>query len=130
LQAWDGDSPFYNITMADARPIYSMLLQHNYSMTIYNGLKDTAVPAVGAIKWVTEMHQDMVDPLKPSRHDRVDASAEHGNIISEPRRKWAVDEAHAKTEVAGWVTGFSSGLNFVTIKGAGHLLPAERPQEV
>jgi hypothetical protein len=41
-QAWDGDSPFYNITMADAQPFYKAILQNNYSMLIYNGLRDTA----------------------------------------------------------------------------------------
>ncbi|CAK0889525.1 unnamed protein product, partial [Prorocentrum cordatum] len=32
---WDGDAPFYNITVADAQPVYRALLAANYSMLIY-----------------------------------------------------------------------------------------------
>ena len=46
-QAWDGDWSGYNITAADVQPVYRALLEANYSVLIYNGLRDTGVP-VGA----------------------------------------------------------------------------------
>jgi hypothetical protein len=92
------------------------------------------VPAVGAIKWVTKMHEEMQQDAQqegPSKKagngSMVSRTATSHSFVSEPRRKWAVDAARASTEVAGWVTVFSSGLTFVTVKGAGHLVPAERP---
>ena len=40
---WDGDAPNYNITEADAQPVYRALLAANVSMLIYSGLADTGV---------------------------------------------------------------------------------------
>jgi len=99
---WDGDAPFYNITVADAQPVYRALLAANYSMLIYNGLRDTCVPAIGVEKWAPRVSGE---PLR--------------------RRKWGGPDGG----LAGHVTEFADGLTFATIEGAGHFVPADRPRQ-
>jgi len=103
-QQWDGDSPFYNITEADAQPAYRALLAAGVRILVYNGLRDTAVPAMGAEKWVPRVA---------------------GAAIAEPRRHWGAPGG----SLAGSVTVYESGLTFATLEGAGHLVPADRPSE-
>lgn len=93
------DSPFYNITEADAQPAYRALLDANVSMLIYSGLMDTSVPDAGAERWLPRVA---------------------GPAVASPRRKWG-------TPFMGHVTAYSSGLTFVTVAGAGHLVPGDRP---
>jgi serine carboxypeptidase-like clade 2 len=102
-QAWDGDAPDYNITVPDAQPVYSELLAANVSTLIYSGLSDTAVPDVGAAAWVPRVA---------------------GASLRAKRRKWG---APPDGQFAGHVTDYASGLSFVTVAGAGHLVPADRP---
>jgi hypothetical protein len=102
--AWDGDSPFYHITAADVQPAYRELLGAGVPMLIYSGLRDTGVPKVGAEKWLPRVG---------------------GGPPTSRRRKWG---APPKGEFAGHVTEYAGGnLTFVTVAGAGHLVPADRP---
>jgi carboxypeptidase C (cathepsin A) len=109
---WDGATrvAHYAITQADARPVYGDLLDAGYSVTIYNGLRDTAVPAQGAEKWIQTVG--------------------NATIVS-ARRKWSAPSVGGSSttgdQVAGYVTRYASGVQFVTVVGAGHLMPAERP---
>lgn len=75
---------------------------------IYNGMRDTAVPAVGAEQWVPRV----------------------AGAVAEPRRPWSLG-AGPGSGVAGHVTRYArgAGLTFVTVQGAGHLVPADRPEE-
>ena len=121
-KAYDGDSPFYTITADDVQPQMRALLAANVSVLVYNGLMDTAVPNVGAEKWVPRVA---------------------GAGVAEARRKWGARpmvgpmggamEGSSSThdtpdlEMAGEVTVYASGLTYVTVEGAGHLVPADRP---
>ena len=118
-QMWDGDSPFYNITAANVLPTYEALLAASkVPVLIYNGLRDTGVPALGARRWVPTV----------------------GGVIAAPRRKWAPvavrsnstkarnNNAPWLTEIGGHVTVYENGLTYVEVIGAGHLVPAERPR--
>jgi serine carboxypeptidase-like clade II len=110
-QAWDGDSPLYVITAPSVLPAYAALLRAGYGVTIYNGLRDTAVPAQGALRW-------------------IESGAVGNATVVSARRKWsAVSAGHGSSDaqVAGYVTRYASGIQFATIIGAGHLTPAERP---
>ena len=93
-----------NITAADVQPSYRELLSANVSVLVYNGLRDTGVPAVGAEKWVPRVA---------------------GTALVEPRRKWGTPAQGGA--FAGHVTAYASGLTFATVAGAGHLVPADRP---
>lgn len=101
---WDGTFPLYNITLADAQPAYRAVLQARVRLFIYNGLRDTGVPAEGAEKWVPRVA---------------------GDALRAPRRKWG---APPDGRIAGEVTEYASGLTFATLEGAGHLVPGDRPQ--
>ena len=100
---WDGDWPGYNITAFDVQPAYRQLLAANVSVLVYNGLRDTGVPAVGTEKWVPRVA---------------------GASLAAPRRKWGTPPNGA---FAGHVTAYASGLSYATVAGAGHLVPADRP---
>ena len=102
-QAWDGDAPDYNITLADAQPTYRALLDARVRMLIYSGLSDTAVPDVGAAEWLPRVA---------------------GTRVRAARRKWGTPPDGG---FAGHVTEYESGVSFVTVAGAGHLVPADRP---
>lgn len=103
-QQWDGDSTLYNITEADTQPAYRRLLAAGVRVLIYNGLRDTVVPAIGAEKWVPRVA---------------------GAALAEPRRPWGA----ADGSLVGNVVAYASGLTFATLEGAGHLVPADRPRE-
>lgn len=109
----DGDSPFYTITNPDIVPTYAALLKEGYAVTIYNGLRDTGVPAQGAERWIKTIGT---------------------GAIASPRRKWSSPSAGGAggvftntSQVAGYTTRYESGIQFVTVIGAGHLMPGERP---
>ena len=111
-QWWDGDSPgLYNISNPDIVTTYASLLRNGIGVTVYNGLRDTGVPAQGAARWIS--------------------SIANGTVVS--RRKWSalsVGGGRNQTigeQVAGYVTEFTNKIKFVTIVGAGHLSPGERP---
>jgi carboxypeptidase C (cathepsin A) len=111
-EQWDGATrvSHYTITQADARPVYNSLLSAGYDVTVYNGLRDTAVPAQGAERWIQQI----------------------GNsTVIRPRRKWSAPSVggshNVGDQVAGYVTRYASGVQFATVVGAGHLMPAERP---
>ena len=110
-QAWDGDSPLYVIVAENVVPVYAALLEEGYGVTIYNGLRDTAVPAQGAEKWIQTVG--------------------NSTVVS-PRRKWSAPSVGGSqkvgAQVAGYVTRYASGIQFATAAGAGHLMPGERPE--
>ena len=106
-QAWDGTMPGYNISIPDVQPAYRALLAGGVRTLIYNGLRDTGVPVAGAERWVPRVAGT--------------ALAQGG-----ARRKWG---APPKGQyVAGDVTQYATGLTFATVEGAGHLVPADRPE--
>ena len=102
-QMWDGDSDLYNITEADAQPAYREVLASGAKILIYSGLSDTGVPDVGTQRYLPRIA---------------------GTAVSAPRRKWGQPPHFA---FAGHVTAYASGLTYVTVAGAGHLVPADRP---
>ena len=111
-QWWDGDSPgLYNISNPNIIPTYAALLEQNYQVLIYNGLRDTGVPAQGVPRWLTTI----------------------GNGTLESRRKWSAMSVGGGSnqtlgdQVAGYVSSYGNGAKFATIIGAGHLSPGERP---
>lgn len=89
--------------LAGWQPVYRELLAAKVRMLIYSGLSDTGVPDVGAERWLPRVA---------------------GPRLLAPRRKWGTPPSG---EFAGHVTEYESGLTFVTVAGAGHLVPGDRP---
>eukprot|EP00929_Paragymnodinium_shiwhaense_P045640 TRINITY_DN23292_c0_g1_i2.p1 TRINITY_DN23292_c0_g1~~TRINITY_DN23292_c0_g1_i2.p1 ORF type:complete len:185 (+),score=23.39 TRINITY_DN23292_c0_g1_i2:267-821(+) len=110
-QMWDGDTPHYNITVADARDHFRRLLEEGLQVLAYNGVVDTALPYIGAAMWTHQLG---------------------GGEVLEPRRIWAVEDSEKDGElsgkrVAGHVVRYKNGLTFATVSGAGHLVAGDRP---
>eukprot|EP00938_MAST-03A_sp_MAST-3A-sp1_P004345 g4345.t1 len=106
-QTWDGDWTDYEIIVEDAQPAYREILDKNIPLLIYNGLRDTAVPWIGALRWIPRVV---------------------GTNASSSRRLWGCHDGDSFLK-GGHVTTYKGGLlTFVTVEGAGHLVPSERPK--
>jgi len=93
-------------------PAYEVLTQH-YRVLVYSGDSDGAVPYLGTIQWINYF--------------------ESGNTPIQDWRAWTVLDSgdagyDATAQVAGYATVYSN-LNFVTVKGAGHMVPQYKPRE-
>jgi len=83
-------------------PIYPTLIK-NYRTLIYNGDVDACVPYNGNEQWTESL----------------------GLPLKEGWRAWMVDK-----QVAGYVTTYDvNGFAFITIKGAGHMVPEFAPPQ-
>eukprot|EP00658_Telonema_sp_P-2_P050345 TRINITY_DN3837_c0_g1_i11.p1 TRINITY_DN3837_c0_g1~~TRINITY_DN3837_c0_g1_i11.p1 ORF type:complete len:316 (+),score=69.46 TRINITY_DN3837_c0_g1_i11:133-1080(+) len=86
-------------------PIYRELSGH-YRMLVYNGDTDGCVNFMGS--------QDCVAAV--------------GNPLLKPWRPWHSTDA-AGPQVAGYVTEYAHNLTFVTVRGAGHMVPQWKPAQ-
>ncbi|CAK4763048.1 hypothetical protein LEN26_001314 [Aphanomyces euteiches] len=83
-------------------PLYPTILSKGLKALIYSGDADSVVNFIGTQRWIT------TDGLKL-------------NVKSKWRPWFGPDK-----QLAGYTEGYD-GLNFTTIKGAGHMVPAVRP---
>ena len=87
-------------------------------MLVYSGDDDAVCATRGTQRWLWE------DPLTPSWKPQV----------TKPWGPWTMDDGPgcpggpACTQVAGFSVHFK-GLSFVSVHGAGHLVPATRPAQ-
>ena len=81
-------------------------LTQNYRVLVYSGDTDGAVPYVGTIEWIQTLQGD-----------------------STPVADWVAWEL--ETQLAGYYTVYDAPypLNFVTVKGAGHMVPQYKPPQ-
>jgi carboxypeptidase C (cathepsin A) len=82
--------------------LYPKLINNNLRVWIYSGDVDCAVPYNGTQRWIQNLN---LKPLKLYQ-------------------SWSID----KEMVAGYRTVYT-GLTLVTIKGAGHMVPTDKPAE-
>ncbi|CAL0328184.1 unnamed protein product [Lupinus luteus] len=78
------------------------LTSKGYRALIYSGDHDLAVPFTGTQAWITSLGYKIVDEWRP----------------------WIIDY-----QVAGYTQGYEKNLTFLTIKGAGHIVPEFKPRE-
>ena len=78
---------------------YPDLIAAGLKIMIYSGDVDGSVPFIGTRKWISMLDMVMVQDHK----------------------QWYVDD-----QVAGWFEVYS-GLTFVTVRGAGHMVPQYKP---
>ncbi|KAF8015383.1 hypothetical protein BT93_H1018 [Corymbia citriodora subsp. variegata] len=83
-------------------PYHKNLTSQGYRVLIYSGDHDTAVPFTGTQAWTRSMGYKIIDEWRP----------------------WMTDD-----QVAGYLQGYDNNFTFLTIKGAGHMVPQTRPQE-
>ncbi|XP_024028330.1 serine carboxypeptidase-like 7 isoform X1 [Morus notabilis] len=86
----------------------SVILYHQhlhsrgYKALIYSGDHDMLVPYIGTQTWIKSLNIPIVSTWRP----------------------WLVND-----QIAGYVTEYSGGLTFATVKGGGHTAPEYRPKE-
>jgi len=88
-------------------PVYQRLLaQNKYTILVYSGDDDLACPTKGTEKWIWSLGNG-VEPIEG--------------------QEWQVWKSEG--QVAGFNTLFHGKLRFVTVHGAGHMVPATRPAQ-
>ena len=81
--------------------IKELSIKHNFSSWLYSGTEDIAVSTLATLRFLNELHY----PIK------------------EKWKNWIVD-----SQVAGMEQSYDYNLTFLTIKGAGHLVPEDNPK--
>ncbi|XP_021730396.1 serine carboxypeptidase-like 33 [Chenopodium quinoa] len=91
----------YNATVQSVLPIYKKLIQGGLKIWVYSGDVDGRVPVIGTRYWVESL----------------------GLPIKTPWRSW-----YHQHQVGGRLVEYE-GLTLVTVRGAGHLVPLNKPSE-
>jgi len=91
----------YTKTLGSTLPMYANLIK-NYKVLVYAGDVDACVPYNGSEDWVRNL----------------------GYAVKDAWRPWLVND-----QVAGYVTEYtaSNQFTFLTVKGAGHMVPQYQP---
>jgi len=87
--------------LASMIPVYQWLLQQDITIAVYSGDIDAIVPTPGTRLWINKLNLTISDPWRP----------------------WIGSSG----QVGGYTIGYK-GLTFLTIRGAGHLVPGTQPQ--
>ena len=97
----------YNGDMDDERKVVypTLVLQAGYRVVVYNGEADLCVPFTDNEWWTSSMGYAEVDSWAP----------------------WFVDGAHG-SYIGGYRTNYAHNFTFTTVRGAGHMVPATRPE--
>jgi len=91
----------YSKTVTSLLPLYPTLVKA-YKVLVFSGEADACVPYNGSEEWVQGL----------------------GYPVSDPWRPWLVND-----QVAGYVVVYNAnGLTFLTVKGAGHMVPQYAPE--
>jgi serine carboxypeptidase-like clade 1 len=90
----------YHSDQGSLLPDYKATLIPNIRVLIFNGDVDCCVPYKGNEWWTSSLGLPVVKAWRP----------------------WSVDQ-----QVAGYVTTYANGFNFLTVKGAGHMVPQFKP---
>ncbi|XP_056694814.1 serine carboxypeptidase-like 33 isoform X2 [Spinacia oleracea] len=91
----------YNMTVTSVLPVYKKLIQAGLKIWIYSGDADGRVPVIGTRYWVEAL----------------------GLPIKTDWRSW-----YHQHQVGGRLVEYE-GLTMVTVRGAGHLVPLNKPSE-
>ena len=76
-------------------PVYNELIAAKLRILVYSGDVDAIVPSIGSRAWIAALNSDLVSPI----------------------RAWTLDG-----QIGGWTTQYA-GLNFTTVRNAGHFVP-------
>ena len=97
---WSGCSDLVDYSRADLLssmlPTYSALIAAGLRITVFSGDVDAIVPSIGTRLWIDSFNISTVTPI----------------------RWWTIGDG----QVGGWTTAYA-GLNFTTVRNAGHFVP-------
>ncbi|KAL8481249.1 hypothetical protein ACS0TY_027684 [Phlomoides rotata] len=91
----------YNYTVSSVLPIYKKLIKGGLKIWIYSGDADGRVPVIGSRYCIEALQLPLKTPWMP----------------------WYYDH-----QVGGRIVEYE-GLSFITVRGAGHLVPLNKPKE-
>ena len=91
--------------------LYPELIKSGIRIWIYSGDIDANVPITGTLRWITLM-KDV-----------------EGIPVEEPWREWWVPGIHKHEDQMAGMVWKMRGFTFVSVKGAGHMVPTDRPKE-
>jgi carboxypeptidase C (cathepsin A) len=100
----DNPGQRYTKTATNLLPLYKTLVQ-KYRVLIYSGDADACVPYYGTEEWTQGL----------------------GFPVTEDWRPWTSQFTTGYSGTAGYVTKFTNDFTFLTIKGAGHMVPTYKP---
>jgi carboxypeptidase C (cathepsin A) len=100
----DNPGQRYTKTATNLLPLYKTLVQ-KYRVLIYSGDADACVPYYGTEEWTQGL----------------------GFPVTEDWRPWTSQFNSGFSGTAGYVTKFTNDFTFLTIKGAGHMVPTYKP---
>jgi carboxypeptidase C (cathepsin A) len=96
----------YDRTFKSMLPFYNKLLSAGLRAIVYSGDIDMAVNSLGSEESLTLLSEQV------------------GSKVVTEWQSWHVDG-----QVAGWYKQWSNNLTFLTIRGAGHMVPTNKPKE-
>ncbi|KAJ7295658.1 hypothetical protein O6H91_13G054800 [Diphasiastrum complanatum] len=92
----------YNFDAGSMIPIHRSLTSKGYRAIIYSGDHDMVIPFTGSEAWTRSLGYKVIEKWHP----------------------WFVGD-----QVAGYTTSYKNNFTFTTIKGSGHSVPEDKPQE-
>ena len=93
---------------ADVTPLYGQLVNRGIKILIFSGDSDSVCSTMGTQAWLYDI---------PNVH------------ITSQWQEWSIDPSPFAWQTAGYITKFSGGLTFSTVRNAGHEVPMYRPAE-
>ena len=75
----------------------------NFTTWFFSGTEDMAVDTLGSLRWIEKLNLD----------------------IKNEWRQWKLDDG----QVAGMIQDYDYGFSFVTVKGAGHMVPQDKRKQ-
>jgi serine carboxypeptidase-like clade 2 len=101
----------YTMFKEGSQFLYPGLIKSGLRIWIYSGDIDANVPIVGTLRWI-ELMKDV-----------------EGIPALEPWREWWTTGLHKHEDQVGGMVWKLRGFTFVSVKGAGHMVPLDRPKE-
>ena len=91
--------------------IYPHLIKAGLRVWVYSGDHDANVPITGTLKWIKMMKDN------------------NGIPVVEPWREWWTQGLHKHEDQMAGLVWKLQGFTFVTVKGAGHMVPTDKPKQ-
>lgn len=90
--------------------IYPILMEEGLRVWVYSGDVDADVPITGTVSWLYRLKEELGLPTLT------------------PWREWWVKGLHQHEDQVGGMVWGMKNITFVSVKGAGHMVPHDKPQ--
>lgn len=88
--------------------IYPIMMKEKLRVWVYSGDVDADVPITGTLRWIQKLREEL------------------GLPVIEPWREWWTPGLHKHEDQVGGMTWRLKDLTFVSVKGAGHMVPKDK----